>query len=175
MNHNKTTRAASIHLRSRQDDAANTALFNNIIETFGDEIDFGHVFDNENKEEMLLEVRTQGTITEEDGRITLSYDETELTGMEGSTTHVSFSPDTPQLVTMLRSGAVSTALVFEAGVRHICVYDTPVMPFEICIYARDVKNTLTMDGGSILLDYLVEIHGADAERTLFSLDVTMTD
>ena len=112
---------------------------------------------------------------DEDGRISLSYDETELTGMEGSTTTVTFAEDDPGTVTMLRFGSVTTTLVFEQERRHICVYETPIMPFEICIYARRVQNDLTMDGGSMLLDYLIEIHGAKAERTLFELHVVPTD
>ncbi len=163
----------SIHLRSRQEEALETALFRNIIESFSDDPEFAKQMADD--EHMLMELRTQGTLTCEDGRVTLSYDETELTGMEGSTTQVSFSPDAPQIVTMLRSGTVKAALVFEQRVRHICVYDTPVMPLELCIYARKVENHLTMDGGNITLDYLVEFHGSDAERTLFTLDVTVLD
>jgi hypothetical protein len=32
-----------------------------------------------------------------------------------------------------------------------------------------------MDGGHILLDYLIEIHDAKAERTLFELTVVPTE
>lgn len=171
---NETKRAVSIHLRSRQEEAANTELFRGIIEAFGDELELSTP--PEDDDGMLMEIRTQGTLTRaEDGRISLSYDETELTGMEGSTTTVSFSEDAPDVITMLRYGSVSTTLVFEQGQRHICVYETPIMPFEICIYARSVRNSLTMNGGSITLDYLIEIHGAKAERTFFSLDVTATE
>lgn len=171
---NKITKNVSIHLRSRQEEALETELFRNVIESFSDDPAFANAM-AEGDDDMLLELRTQGTLVSEDGRITLSYDETELTGMEGSTTQVSFSEDTPELLTMLRSGTVRAALVFEQKVRHICVYDTPIMPFELCIYARKVENHLTMDGGNITLDYIVEFHGSDAERTLFSLDVTVLD
>ena len=164
----------SIRLWSKQYEAANTELFANVIETFGDDVDFSSMFKNEDEGETLLEMRSYGTLTKKDGRISLFYDETELTGMEGSTTTVSFAEDSPDVVTMLRYGSVSTALVFEQGKRHICAYETRVMPFEICIQTRTVKNGLTMDGGRIDLDYLVEIHGAKAERTIFSLEVTVT-
>lgn len=170
---NKTKRPVSIHLRSMQQEAANTELFRGIIEAFGDEMELTTALD---EEDTLLEIRTQGVLSrDEDGRISLSYDETELTGMEGSTTTVTFAENAPETVTMLRYGSVTTTLVFEQERRHICVYETPIMPFEICIYARKVQNDLTMDGGSILLDYLIEIHGAKAERTLFELHVVPTD
>ena len=170
---NEMKRPVSIHLRSVQQEASNTELFRGIIEAFGDEMELTAAPE---EEDMLLEIRTQGTLTRDaDGRISLSYDETELTGMEGSTTTVSFTEEDPKTVTMLRFGSVTTTLVFEEARRHICVYETPIMPFEICIYARRVENTLTMDGGDMLLDYLIEIHGAKAERTLFELHVMPTD
>lgn len=161
----------SIHLLSRRSEAGESALFQNIIEDFGDVVDFSSVFDRATEDE-LMEMRTHGTLSDADGRISLEYDETELTGMEGATTTVSYSENDPSVVTMLRYGAVSTALIFEEGKRHICAYETPYMPFEICVHTRTVSNALTMDGGRIDLDYLVEIHGAKAERTLFSLIIT---
>lgn len=170
---NEMKRPVSIHLRSRQQEASNTELFRGIVEAFGDEMQLSS---SPEEEDVLLEIRTQGELTRDaDGRISLSYDETELTGMEGSTTTVTFAENAPETVTMLRYGSVTTTLVFEQEQRHICVYETPIMPFEICIYARRVENGLTMDGGSMLLDYLIEIHGAKAERTLFELNVVPTD
>ena len=72
-----------------------------------------------------LEINTDATLTEEDGRMEFSYDESEITGMAGSKTAISFAEDNPSLVTMIRSGSVSTSLVFEQGKRHHCVYKTP--------------------------------------------------
>ncbi len=168
-------KTVAIHLLSRQIDAGQTEMFRDIIDDFGDTVDFSNIFDMEKHGEDMMEMRTTGTLTEKDGRVELSYDETELTGMEGSTTTLSFSLDQPQMLTMLRYGAVSTALVFEEGKRHICAYETKYMPFEICVHTRTVYNTITMDGGRADLDYIVEIHGAKAERTIFSLCVTLTE
>ena len=108
---NKLKRPVSIHLRSRQQEASNTELFRGIIEAFGDEMELTAAPE---EEDTLMEIRAQGTLErDEDGRISLSYDETELTGMEGSTTTVTFAEDDPGTVTMLRFGSVTTTLVFE--------------------------------------------------------------
>ena len=48
---------------------------------------------------------------------------------------------------------------------------TEYMPFEICVNTKEVKNTLLEDG-KIYLDYVVEIRGAQAERTLFTIEIT---
>ncbi len=119
-------------------------------------------------EEMVI--CTEGTRSLEKGRLTFSYDETELTGMEGSTTSLSFLVGETGLLTMTRTGAVSTALVFESGRRHRCVYQTPYMPFEICVHTLKVDNRLVGDG-VLELDYVIEIQGARAERTKFRMEV----
>ena len=78
-------------------------------------------------------------------------------------TKIGFDLDTPELVSMLRGGAVNTAMIFEAGRRHICVYNTPFSSFEVCIHTLEVRNHI-LTSGELYLDYLIEIHGARTER-----------
>ena len=118
-----------------------------------------------------IEMVTDATVTDDGERIEISYDETELTGMGGATTSVSFKKGEPGLVTMLRGGTVRTALVFEEGRRNICTYETPYMPFELCIYTKKVENGLDFGHGKLYLDYIVEIRGAKAERTKFTFEI----
>ena len=60
---------------------------------------------------------------------------------------------------------IHISLVFEEEKRHLCAYDTGVLPFELCIYTKSVKNGITEAGGRLELQYLVEIRGAKAEQT----------
>ena len=117
-----------------------------------------------------MEINTDGTLSYNDGRVEFSYDESEITGMEGSTTAVHFDLDNPGFVTIYRSGTVSTTLAFERGKRHHCAYNTPIMPFEICVRTIKVENNILEDG-TLRLDYVIEIRGAKAERTKFELKV----
>lgn len=121
-------------------------------------------------EQDVIEMTTEGVLRIADGRVEISYDESELTGMEGARTCVSFAADAPELVTMMRGGTVSTALVFEPHRRHICVYHTPYMPFEVCVYASRVENRL-LELGTLKLDYIIELRGAQAERTRFTMNI----
>ena len=118
----------------------------------------------------VLEINTLGTLTVEGGRVTFSYDETESTGMEGSVTAITYLDSTPEIVSMIREGTVSATLVFEEGKRHHCIYNTPIMPFEICVRTKKVVNRLSING-SLELDYIIEIRGAKAERTRFYMQV----
>ena len=116
------------------------------------------------------QIKTHGVRCVKDGRTEISYEETELTGMEGSRTIISYTMADKGVVTMMRTGAVSTALVFEKGKRHHCVYQTPYMPFEICVRTIKVENKI-LENGTLKLDYFIEIRGAKAERTKFELTI----
>ncbi len=127
---------------------------------------------NNKQPDNQFELFTEAQLTETaDGKIKIEYDETEISGMEGSTTSISFEKKNPELVTMLRGGAVYTALVFEAAKRHICAYETQYMPFELCVYTVKTKNTISRRGGKIILDYFVQIRGASAQRTKMTLEI----
>ena len=118
------------------------------------------------KTEALLE----GKYHDDGTRVCIRYKESELTGMEGSTTSVSFQKNDPGVISMLRDGAVKTALIFEQGQRHLCVYQTPIMPFEVGVYTKKVHNGIEKEG-VLEMDYTVEIRGAQAERTKFQMRV----
>lgn len=110
-----------------------------------------------------IELAMEGKLVVTGERAELVWHESELTGMEGSTTKIGFFLDSPGLVSMLRGGSVNTALVFEEGRRHICVYNTPFSAFEICVQGLRVDNRLLTDG-TLELDYLIEIRGNRTER-----------
>ena len=114
--------------------------------------------------EGVLTIIPDGGFSEEPSyTVSVCYDETELTGMEGAHSTITYRTREPGLVTMIRTGMVSTALTFKAHHRAICTYDTPYMPFSIGIHALTVDNRLDTDG-ELKLDYIIEIRGARAER-----------
>ena len=138
---------------------------------FSQEDDELHLLGDDMKiEPVKIEINSLGKLTVQGGRVIISYDETEATGMAGSSTAISFAEDQPEIVTMTREGAVSTTLVFEERKRHHCLYNTPFMPFEVCVHTMKVKNLL-LGEGVLELDYVIEIRGAQAERTKFRMEL----
>lgn len=115
-----------------------------------------------------LELAMEGKLVITDTRAELIWHESELTGMEGATTKLGFALDTPGLISMLRSGSVNTALVFERGQRHICIYNTPFSAFEVCVQGLVVENRLLSEG-TLELDYLIELRGNRTERCRMSV------
>ena len=122
--------------------------------------------------EGLLTVTPDTGFTEEPSyTVSITYDETELTGMAGARSTVTYRTADRGLVTMLRSGLVSTAMTFKAHHRAICTYDTPYMPFSIGIHALTVDNRLDTEG-ILKLDYIIEIRGARAERCEMTMKIS---
>ena len=153
-------------------EASNDSFFNEILG--GEPMDELEDEIPEEEPEGPIEMFSEGELYITDERVIIAYDESELTGMEGSHTQVRFERNMPELVTMMRHGTVNTILVFEKGKRHICTYQTEYMPFEICVYTKEITNTL-LENGRIDLDYIVEIRGAQAERTQFTIEVFEDD
>ena len=114
---------------------------------------------------------TDCTISEESGRIEIEYDESEITGMEGSTTRICFDKKNPALVSLIREGTVSTALVFEQGRRHFCMYETPYFPIELCVSTLHMHNAISYSGGVFSAEYLVEMGGTLTEKTNLKLSI----
>jgi len=112
---------------------------------------------------------SEAYLSEENGRLSICYDESRLTGLEGTSTMVSFSLEDPTVVSVTRSGAVRTALVIEKGVRHFCTYETPFANFEICTFGIDTENNMTETGGTIVLNYLIEFRGTLIQHTVLTL------
>ena len=121
----------------------------------------------------LMVFRTLGIMERiiEDGNeiLEISYSEGET--MDNTSTVIRYDPKKPSSVSIMHSGSVMSALVCEQGIRHISAYDTPIMPFEVAVYTKKCAGGFTFgEGGSLELDYMVEIRGADMQRTQMTID-----
>ena len=121
-----------------------------------------------------IETLLVGEIELEDGKYTLSYEESEASGMDGVKTELVFHEDAPKEIILARSGDVSSNMFFNEGKRHICVYNTGIMPFEICIYTRSIDNRL-IENGYLEVVYIIEIKGACAQKTILRMEAQKYD
>lgn len=116
---------------------------------------------------------SEGVMTKENGTVKISYDESQLVGIAGAQTEISFDEKKRDRVTMIRNGAMTTALVFDStDNRNMCVYDVGPFPFEVMIHTDSLTNTVTYAaGGRIYAEYTLEIKGIQAETSSISLKV----
>lgn len=121
--------------------------------------------DDKNK----MEVTTAGKFYDKDGKYYVSYVEGELTGLEKCNTTIKVSPD--GTVTMMRHGQTNTHMIFEKGKCHIGHYETPYGDFTISVTANDINVSLDENGGSIDIDYMMDINNVARSRNGISLKI----
>lgn len=137
----------------------------------GEPISLSPKKDKVTKERDVLEMTALASLTEgEDSRICLRYDDAVDPDEPPVETCISFDPAMPELVTLERHGVIRSVMMFQEGQYRRCEYVTPFMTFEMCVYARKVDNRLTASGGTLTLDYSVEIKGAAAQRVKMELE-----
>ena len=116
----------------------------------------------------VTELVTGGTLRREKEGYTIAYQETELTGLEGTTTKLRI--EGPK-VTLLRQGSVNSRTVFEVGRKHLSMYETPYGALAVGIETRRMKNTVDEAGGELEIDYAIEIDNLLAGKSQFQLNV----
>ena len=81
-----------------------------------------------------IELVTEGKYYKKDKNYCVTYEESEVTGMEGTTTTVEMCDD--GIVTLTRFGKVNTQFIFKKGKKHTSYYDTEQGTFIIDILTK---------------------------------------
>ena len=112
-----------------------------------------------------VEFTTCGTYEESTEGISITYEESELTGMKGSIT--SFFISKSGCITMLRTGKNAVNLTFESGKNYICHNGNE--PFLVT--TRNLKNSISENGGSLDISYTINVDGVMTEHNEFNIDL----
>ena len=123
----------------------------------------------EQQEDDVIELVTEGRLEREDeGHFTLSYQESEVTGLEGTLTTFQIEPER---ITLMRLGGVNSEMVFELGRRHLSMYDTPYGALAMGVNTRELSAALDERGGRIRIVYDIELDHALAGRNTFDIQI----
>ncbi len=123
----------------------------------------------EDTEPDSIELMTEGTLTPtEEGGLVLSYQESALTGLEGTTT--TFEVRGPQVI-LSRTGSVNSQMVFEEGKQHTSLYETPFGELAIDIQTSRLRHSLTEQGGLMDLRYSISVDHSVTGRNAFKIRV----
>ena len=122
----------------------------------------------------VIELVTKGRLIRDEGGYTLTYQESELTGLEGTLTTIQVEAE-GELVTLMRVGEVNAQMVFQEGRRHLSMYNTPYGAMAIGVNTRHLLADLNDQGGDIEIDYAIEVDHAIAGRNIFQIKVREAD
>ena len=115
------------------------------------------------------ELMTEGSMTiAGDGAIVLEYQETELTGMEGTTTRFTIQDD---MVTLTRTGRVNSQMLFQRGKRHSSLYETPWGTMMVDITTTSLAHRLSSRGGILEIKYTIAVDHQVTGQNQFKIRV----
>ena len=114
------------------------------------------------------ELMTEGTLEQTEDGFLLSYQETELTGMEGTCTTFEIGPSR---VILRRSGSVNSQMVFEEGKQHTSLYETPFGELSVDIQTSFLRHNLTERGGILEIKYSIAVEHTATGKNLFKIRV----
>ena len=120
------------------------------------------------EEKQVITIVTDGRMKREGDTVYLSYDETEMTGMEGTTTTFAVNKDH---VVLTRTGAIQSQMIFEKGKKNVGLYDLGFGALTIGVKARRLENRLGPEGGHLEISYGIEIEDVAQGLNSFIIDV----
>ena len=115
---------------------------------------------------------TDGTLRVEDGAVILSYAESELTGLSGTQTTFRIEKDR---VTLTRTGAVQSVMVFSVGQEDRSLYDIGVGALMICVRTERISSTMDENGGVLEVFYAISIEDDTAGEIHYRITARRKD
>ncbi|MGI6623131.1 MAG: DUF1934 domain-containing protein [Clostridiaceae bacterium] len=127
------------------------------------------IIDDASGEKDHMSFVTEGTLTRENGCFIVKYEESEITGLNGTTTTLKVEKDS---VTLMRHGNVDALMLFEVGKTHLTDYDTQYGSVILGITARNVDVDFCESGGNIKVDYILEYNRSYGGRNSLIVSVS---
>ncbi|MFZ2539182.1 MAG: DUF1934 domain-containing protein [Oscillospiraceae bacterium] len=107
-------------------------------------------------EKDTTELFTQGNFYKKDDSYYITYDESEATGFQGSTTTLKVEGN--DKVTLIRSGSTRSHLIAQNGERNIGHYGTTEGNLAIGVYTKQINANLDENGGDLFFSYSLDIN-----------------
>lgn len=116
----------------------------------------------------VIELVTDGTLEFRDGGWNICYEESDLTGLAGTTTTFRVEPGQ---VILRRSGKLRSEMVFREGVCHDSLYQMEFGALLITVCAKQIEARIGPRGGTVDLVYSVEIEHGEAGLVEYHLEI----
>ena len=104
----------------------------------------------------VIEVVTPGKFHLGESEFKAVYEESEISGMDGTTTTLVIKDD---VLVLEREGSTSTRMEFNQGEDVISLYNTPYGMMNINISTKELDIDMDEDGGVIYTKYVLGLEG----------------
>ena len=116
----------------------------------------------------VIELVTEGTLEKLGDGWEILSEETKLTGMEGVTTSFLIEPDK---IVLTRTGSLKSQMIFTLDKPHDSLYQMDFGALMITVCATKIHTDLSERGGTVDLDYRIEIEQNSAGMIEYHLDM----
>ena len=120
------------------------------------------------QEPEVIELVTEGTMEFVNGGWDICYEESELTGLSGTTTTFRLEPGQ---VILRRTGNLRSEMIFREGERHDSLYQMEFGALMLSVFAKQIEANIHEQGGTIDLVYSIAIEQGDAGLVEYHLDI----
>ncbi len=116
----------------------------------------------------VIELVTVGTLENTDKGWHINYEETALTGLEGVSTSFLLEDN---CVTLTRTGKLNSQMFFQEGIRHDSLYEMEFGALMLTVCATKISSDLSFQGGTVDLQYEIEIEQSTAGTVDYHLEI----
>lgn len=115
-----------------------------------------------------IELTSLGTIQRTGRQVVISYQESELTGMDDTLTTITLDQDD---VTIQRQGDYVSTLEFSRNEARRCLYHTPYGTFNVTTHTRDYRVEDDQEEMDLFLNYGLVIEGEAQGNTRIEVNI----
>ncbi|HII4439244.1 DUF1934 domain-containing protein [Clostridium perfringens] len=123
-------------------------------------------------EKEKIEVVTVGEFSINGDEFIATYDETEISGMEGTKTTLKIKGDK---VVLHREGTTSTKMEFQKNNTQVALYNTPYGMLELKTSTKELDLDVNENGGNISIKYHLIAGGQEPIKTNLDMKIKVED
>lgn len=121
-----------------------------------------------------FELSTLGRYIQRDGKYYVSYEGSEITGYDKTTTTLKIKDNNVSLV-RFGQGNGASQMVFEPKKQYTGIYRTPLGNFSVDVYTNEMRVAVDENGGELELDYFVQLNDSEPIRNNLHVAIRKVD
>jgi uncharacterized beta-barrel protein YwiB (DUF1934 family) len=115
-----------------------------------------------------ITLTTEANFKKQDGVYFINYEESEITGLDGTKTSIEVGDN---YVSLSRSGNINSQMLFMKDRKTSSYYNTPYGNMMIDIFTNNLDIDVTNDGGEIKVGYLLDINSSQSSKNNFEIQI----
>ncbi|QAT38961.1 DUF1934 domain-containing protein [Clostridium sp. JN-9] len=123
---------------------------------------------NEENNDEDVEVVTPGNFYKKEDSYYAVYEETEISGMKGTTTTLKIEDNK---LSLIRIGSTSSKMEFDEKKENVSMYTTPYGTLQLKIKTSDLDVDVNDYGGDVTVNYDLSIVGQVPVKTVLKINI----